>query len=146
AQPAENVVLLEMGWDAEASFGGKVFDHDRRGGVQRVAAEPRRVGRHQGAHQTIAPPFPGADDQTAVFEPQLQDLTEFDVEAPREELRGGVEEVATRRAGERVLPQTRDRLLLPCRSAQLQLGPGRLLDAEPAKSLGSQTPPLWSGR
>jgi hypothetical protein len=45
-----------------------------------------------------------------------------------------------------LLPETRDRLLLPRGGAQLQLGTARFFDAEPAKLLGSQDPSPLSGR
>jgi hypothetical protein len=76
---------------------------------------------------------------------QLENLAELDVETAGEELRRNLKEVPTHGAGERVLSETRDRLLLPCSGAELQLGTVRFLDPEPAKPLGSQDPSFLSG-
>ena len=139
---AQNVMLFDVGRDVEARFGGEVLDHDRRSGVQHIAGEASRVGgdyceRIALAHP-LPPPLPRPNDQTAVLGPELEDLAEFDVETPSEQFRGGIKQVGTGGAGERLLPEPRNGLLLPRRRPELHLGPGRLFDAQPAKPLGSQ--------
>ena len=147
ADAADDAVLLEMGRCAESDFAGEIGNDERTSRVERIPGERSRLrGDERLADTTLVPPYARPHQQAAVLRPQLEDFTELDVQTAGDERGGGVEQVGTRNAGERLLAEVRDRLLLACRRAQLQLGAARFLDAQPAEPLRSHSCPVpWKG-
>ena len=112
AQAAYDTVRREQRRAAEPRIRRQVFYDDRPRGAQGVAGVGVGV-RGDDDPALVAPAHTRAQQQRPVFGPKLEHTTEFHFQHPGRQRHGRVHQLPNRRAGERLLPQVGDGLLLP---------------------------------
>ena len=127
AQTADHAVWRQQWRAPEPRVGRQVLDHHRPGGPQRVAGVSVGIRRQDGAADApVPPPQPGAQQQSPAFRAELEHTPEIGVQRPGGERHRRVHEVRDGCAGEGLLAEVRDRLLLSRGGTQRRFRPRQL--------------------